>query len=92
MSNAVKHAFPNSRSGKLELKLYYDKNGLINLEINDNGVGLKPGIDLRKDSSMGLQIMFQLIEHQLKGQIDYKVKNGLKWHIKISEEIFTERI
>jgi two-component sensor histidine kinase len=41
ISNALKHAFPDGRSGELKISLKQHENDLI-LRVEDNGVGLKP--------------------------------------------------
>lgn len=92
VSNALKHAFPNSRKGTVHLRLYLDKIKKINLEIIDSGVGLKPETDLRKCTSMGLQLMFKLVEHQLQGTVEYQSHDGLRWHIVLNDKNFNPRV
>ncbi|MCF7883660.1 MAG: PAS domain S-box protein [Candidatus Cloacimonetes bacterium] len=92
ISNAIKHAFPNDRNGNLSLKLYKTRDKYINLEIEDDGAGIGKDLDLRQSKSMGLQIFFNLIEYQLRGKVEYKTENGLKWSIKIKDELFKNRV
>jgi len=92
ISNVFKHAFPDDVQGKISVKLYKDKDGTINIHLDDNGVGVSSGSDLRKGKSMGLQTVFTLIEYQLKGKISYKIKNGIKWHIKLKDDLHKKRV
>lgn len=92
ISNVIKHAFPNDRKGNLSLKLYRDKEKRIHLEIEDDGVGISKDLDLRQSSSMGLQIFFNLIEYQLRGKVDYKSENGLKWSIVLDDDLYKKRV
>ncbi len=54
------------------------------LFIEDNGFILDKNRDLRNSQSMGLRTVFSLVEYKLNGKIDYKIENGLKWHIKFT--------
>ncbi len=85
ISNVFKHSFPDDRKGKLTIKLEQEKNGDINLQLKDNGVGLPSGFDPEKTESMGLQTVYSLMVYQLNGSIDYDTKNGLSWFIKFSD-------
>ncbi len=83
ISNVFKHAFPKNKRGEIFIGLEQSKEGTINIELTDNGVGIDPTFDLRKISTMGLQNVFNLIEYQLGGRVSYKEKNGLKWKISL---------
>jgi two-component sensor histidine kinase len=45
------------------------------LTVKDNGVGFAPGVDFRKTSSLGMEIVCILTE-QIKGSIDLVNENG----------------
>ena len=92
VSNIFKHAFPNINQGKISIRLFKDEDSIINLQLGDNGVGLPNNFDIRKDGSMGLSSVFSLVERQLKGSISAKSGNGLKWHIKINDNLHQERV
>ncbi|WP_431859378.1 sensor histidine kinase [Azospirillum sp.] len=58
-SNALKHAFPPGHPGELRIAL--ERQGArARLTMRDNGIGLPPGFDWRKASSLGLQIVQSL--------------------------------
>ncbi|MCD6176280.1 MAG: sensor histidine kinase, partial [Candidatus Cloacimonetes bacterium] len=92
ISNALKHAFPEGREGELSISLNQDKDKVINIHLSDDGVGIPPGMDLRKTNSMGLYTMFSLIDYQLNGEVVYKTENGLKWHIKFKDDQYKRRV
>ena len=92
ISNVFKHAFPEKRKGELSVSLNQDKDKVINIRLTDDGVGIPPGMDLRKTNSMGLQTMFSLIDYQLNGEVSYETKNGLKWHIKLKDNQHKRRV
>ena len=92
ISNVFKHAFPNNEQGEIHIRLYKDEEEAINIYLADNGIGVSPDFDLRNCNSMGLQIMFDLVEYQLQGEVNYVTKNGLKWHIKLKDDLHTKRV
>ncbi|MFW6140358.1 MAG: sensor histidine kinase, partial [Acidobacteriota bacterium] len=75
ISNEFKHAFPQRKKGEIFIGMKQSKEGVITVELTDNGVGVAPGVDLRKTKHMGLQNVYNLIEYQLKGKVSYIVKN-----------------
>ncbi|MFW6140769.1 MAG: PAS domain S-box protein [Acidobacteriota bacterium] len=92
ISNVFKHAFPERKKGGIFIGLKQSKEGVITVELADNGVGVAPEIDLRKTKHMGLQNVFNLIEYQLGGKVSYEVKNGLKWKISIKIDPDKKRV
>lgn len=92
ISNVFKHAFPDDRNGIITLGLNQEESGKINIRVIDNGVGPPPDLDLRKNSSMGLETMFTLVEYQLNGTVTYRVDNGVQWYISFNDDIYKKRI
>ncbi|MDP3567540.1 PAS domain S-box protein [Sediminibacterium sp.] len=74
ITNAIKHAFPNSRKGKIYLNLKTENN-TIHLEVADDGVGIPSDLDYNNTNSLGLQLVNTLID-QLGGEIKFKTKKG----------------
>ncbi len=68
LTNSLKHAFPNGRSGEIGLTFHCTEPGQIRLRVTDNGVGLPPGLDPAHASSLGLQLVSDLTT-QLRGQL-----------------------
>lgn len=68
LTNSLKHAFPNGRSGEIGLTFHCTETGQIRLRVTDNGVGLPPGLDPARASSLGLQLVSDLTT-QLRGQL-----------------------
>ena len=66
ISNSVKHAFPQGRSGKIEITARC-VNGEIEILISDDGQGMPNGTDPKAAKTMGHMLVFGLIEKQLKG-------------------------
>lgn len=92
VSNSLKHAFPNEKSGNLEIMLYEEENNYIILRIADNGVGLPPNFELRNCKTIGILSIYSIVEKQLLGNLSYQNFNGLKIQIVFRNNIYNERI
>jgi len=57
VTNALKHGFPDGRSGRVEVALFRDEAGVPTLQVSDNGVGLPEGED---EGGLGSVIIRQL--------------------------------
>ena len=62
ISNALKHAFPEDRTGVVRIGLRRRPDGATELRVEDNGVGLGEGVDFRRTESLGLQIVNLLVD------------------------------
>jgi PAS domain S-box-containing protein len=71
ISNALKHAFPGERKGKITVKLYPEPSGKVVLSVADDGIGIPEHIDPSKTSTLGLQIV-TLLADQLGGEISMR--------------------
>ncbi len=76
VTNAVKHAFPDEKTGKIELLLSKEnKKGV--LSICDNGQGIPENVNLDKPKSLGLELV-RILTRQLDGEIEFHRKGGTK--------------
>ncbi len=75
ISNAYKHAFPDNRSGEINLSIKRIKKDNMILTVNDNGLGLPKDIDIEKSQSMGMQLISALAQ-QLHAKININRDNG----------------
>ena len=66
VTNSLKHAFANGNGGTIRLSMSRDADGCRRLVISDDGVGMPPGIDIRRPATIGLQIVSDLVS-QLDG-------------------------
>ena len=57
VTNAVKHAFPHNRAGKIDIALKQGLPGEYNLCIKDNGVGLPADYDAGQSKSLGISLI-----------------------------------
>jgi two-component sensor histidine kinase len=74
VSNALKHAFPEERTGTISV-VVTEHSDSFTLEVSDDGVGIPLTIDTKRASTMGLQLMRSLA-HQLGGDIVFERERG----------------
>lgn len=80
LSNTLKHAFPNGQTGRVQIAFYANGNGLLNLEVTDNGIGFPVNLDFQATESLGLQLVNTLVD-QLEGTITLNCQSGTKFSI-----------
>jgi two-component sensor histidine kinase len=68
VTNAVKYAFPEEKSGTIRLFLQRDGNEVV-LDVADDGIGLPDGFDPNKRSGLGMRIVTSLVK-QVRGRLD----------------------
>lgn len=76
ISNALKHGFPNGRSGEVVVHLQQHESGEISLGVRDNGVGMPPNLDMNQTHSLGLQLVDTLVK-QVNGRLQMQNRNGV---------------
>ncbi len=86
LTNAIQHAFPDGRPGKIRVSLSRPPDGGIVLAVADDGVGIPAGLDFRKTETLGLQIVTLLAE-QLDGRIDLVSEGGTRFRIEFEETL-----
>ena len=78
VSNALKYAFPDGRTGEIRISLYGDLDGRMALVVRDNGVGLTPDTDLERSSSLGLRLV-KMLAQQLGAEIHIDGSRGAEF-------------
>jgi PAS domain S-box-containing protein len=81
VTNAFKHAFPGGRPRAGEdlcsvVVSMESDDPSYTLSVADNGVGLPAGIEWQKTTSLGLQLIKLLGEHQLRGKVSLDETKG----------------
>lgn len=81
VTNSIKHAFPEKKSGMLIISLT-EKNNLLELTVSDNGVGLPTDFNIKKTNSLGLELVDTLIsQHNGELEINRNGKTEFKIHL-----------
>jgi len=87
VSNALKHAFPGQREGKIKVwctgetapDSQGEKQGVLVVE--DDGVGVPPDFELNNNLGLGLKMVYNLVR-QLEGEIEIKRERGTAFIIR----------
>ena len=80
VTNALKHAFPKERKGKITLISRKEKGDRCRLSVSDNGVRLPAGINMRNPATLGLQLVSLLIK-QIDGKLRIRREKGTTFSI-----------
>ncbi|HMB45408.1 MAG TPA: PAS domain S-box protein [Candidatus Methanoperedens sp.] len=86
VTNSIKYGFPDGRKGMISIFIKSNETGYVELEVNDNGVGIPEGFDISKTSSLGLHLV-TILSEQLNGEISWDGNDGTKFKIKFKEVI-----
>jgi two-component sensor histidine kinase len=86
VTNAIKHAFPDSRRGAVRVLVRRtEKSGLL-LTVVDDGVGFPAALDFRQTPTLGLKLVCMLAG-QLKGDLQCLPGPGTKFALRFDGEL-----
>jgi PAS domain S-box-containing protein len=89
VSNSLKHAFPNSKDGEINISLKPSDDG-YELTVKDNGISFPSDIDFRNTDSLGLQLVNNLV-NQIEGTIEIDRSHGTEFKIIFKEVEYKKR-
>jgi PAS domain S-box-containing protein len=72
LTNALKYAFPNRQSGRIDVTFHHTSRNLLRMSIRDDGIGLP---DERRTGSLGLTLVHSLAE-QIGGGVVVSSERG----------------
>jgi PAS domain S-box-containing protein len=75
ISNSLKHAFPQGRSGVVRVTLQPTPDGRWCLQVSDDGIGLPGDFAARRTQSLGLQLVDDLAQ-QMQGNLQVESAIG----------------
>jgi PAS domain S-box-containing protein len=90
VSNALKHGFPEGRSGELGIDLRRAEGDAYVLRVKDDGVGFPEELDFRKTETLGMQIVNTLVS-QIDASIDLVRDKGTEFTIHFQEVKYRQR-
>jgi len=85
LANCAKHAFPNGRSGVIEVALRRLGEGRIELVVADDGVGLPEGFDWHRAKTLGPRLVGALVD-KMHGELTIDRSRGTRFQIVFSED------
>ncbi len=77
ITNSLKYAFPEGRSGTIEVSLQAENDNTLTLRTKDTGVGLQATQNQTKNDGFGSRLV-HLLTLQLDGQLEESTNNGLE--------------
>ncbi len=81
VTNSLKYAFPENRTGQIAISLKEGGNQELELVVNDNGVGIPEGLNPANTSTLGLKLVTNLVQDQLDGKIELDRSQGTTFKI-----------
>lgn len=81
ISNAYKHAFKEGQKGTVTITMQRSAGDTIFIRAKDDGVGIPEEVDIYKTDSLGLKLVRNLVQKQLKGEIEVKRDKGTEFII-----------
>jgi PAS domain S-box-containing protein len=85
LTNAFKYAFPGGARGTIVAQARQLPDGKLELLLADDGVGLPPDYDWQNPSTLGHQIVRDLVEIQLDGSLELLPGPGARFQITINQ-------
>jgi len=79
VARAFKQAFPEDRSGQVDVNIHGDANEIV-LSIADNGAGLPETFDIDNPDSIEMELVVTLV-HQINGCITLDRREGTRFEI-----------
>ncbi|MBP7808423.1 MAG: sensor histidine kinase [Bacteroidia bacterium] len=79
LSNSFKYAFEEKKKGVISITLNREKEKL-KLVVSDNGIGLEKKFDIKKQGSLGMQLIHMLSE-QIEADMKVSSKDGTRYDI-----------
>ncbi|MFB3818591.1 MAG: PAS domain S-box protein [Candidatus Methylomirabilales bacterium] len=77
ITNAVKHAFPKGQPGEVVVRLGTEADR-VRLQVQDNGRGLWPGLDLEHAKSLGLRTIY-ILSRRLEADVKIENDGGMSF-------------
>jgi PAS domain S-box-containing protein len=84
ITNSLKHAFPDKRSGTISLSFKQLKDKDFQLTVSDDGVGIPRDVDIYSTNTLGMQLVTVLVG-QLGGTLKMKRQGGTGFTIRFKE-------
>ena len=92
VSNSIKYAFPENRSGEILISLKQEGGNSYKLTIKDDGIGVSDTELMKHSDTLGIQLV-NLLTRQLNGtlEISSQINNGIEFIIKFEEALYKAR-
>jgi PAS domain S-box-containing protein len=92
LTNSLKYAFPDGRTGNILIRVQKLDHGELELDINDNGVGVPNGIDFTHKSSIGIPTVLSIVRKQLRGSVVFDTSAGFNSKVILQSDLYSQRV
>ena len=82
ISNAYKHAFRGRAEGSVTVRLTYTPDRLLTIIVQDDGVGLPPGLDIDHARSLGLRLI-KTLARQSRAEFTSISRGGTRMEVNL---------
>jgi len=86
ISNAFKHAFKERQGGNIAISMQRASDDTISIGVKDDGIGIPNEVDIYETNSLGLKLVRNLVQKQLKGTIELSGTNGTEFIIEFKAQ------
>ena len=76
VSNVFRHAFEEGKEGTVEVSMEQSSDVTISVKVKDDGIGMPEEIDIHKVETLGLKLVRNLVQKQLRGKLQIERNNG----------------
>jgi PAS domain S-box-containing protein len=83
ISNSLKHAFPDGRSGEISIDLRSEDDG-FKLVVSDDGIGFNEEQNIKHSTTLGIQLVDTLVK-QIDGYMSLDTTGGTRYEIHFKE-------
>ncbi len=90
--NSAKYAFKGRDSGTISVRLRRVSASKLELSVSDDGIGLPPGFDFRRDGHVGLQTVVSIVEMQMRGELRLGPGPGTSFTAEMRDDLFGPRL
>jgi two-component sensor histidine kinase len=92
ITNSLKYAFPDGRTGIININLAQVESGNYLLTFSDNGVGVPDGFDFRNCESLGVKLIYSIGEDQMLGKIMLENNKGISCSLEFPGNLYKARV
>ncbi|MEB3213517.1 MAG: PAS domain S-box protein, partial [Leptolyngbyaceae bacterium] len=84
VSNSLKYAFPNTQPGEIHVLFHQRENQVFTLTVQDNGIGIPPGVDINQSKTLGMSLIQGLVK-QLRGKLEISSGPGTTFTVMFTQ-------
>jgi len=92
VTNTYKYAYGPGTGGRVRITLRMDDGENTRLAYADDGKGVAEGFDFRGGQTLGMQLIFNIVEQQLRGSVEFSGEGGLSCLIAFPKALYSTRV